>query len=72
MAFVLKVGKSTGNTVTVTARKPRSVSAGFKTSALDSARRAGIVGVFSGPPDLAAKRKRYARAKAHGKAGACR
>ena len=53
-------------------RKPKSVSAGFKTSALDSARRAGIVGVFSGLPDLAANRKRYARAKAHGKAGTAR
>lgn len=59
-------------TMTSTARKLKTVSAGFKTSALDSARRAGVVGAFSGPPDLAANRKRYARAKAHGKAGTAR
>lgn len=59
-------------TVTGTARKPKPVSAAFKTSALDSARRAGIVGAYSGPPDLAANRKRYARAKPHGKTGAAR
>ena len=53
--------------MTGTARKPKTVAARFKTSALASARRAGIVGVFSGPSDLAANRKRYARAKANGK-----
>jgi hypothetical protein len=58
--------------VTAAARKPKSVTAGFKTSALASARRAGIVGVYSGPTDLAANRKRYSRAKAHGKAGTAR
>jgi len=36
-------------------RKQRAVP--FKTSALESARRAGIAGVFSDPPDLAANRK---------------
>ena len=58
--------------MTTPARKPKTVSAGFKTSALDSARRAGVVGAFSGPPDLAANRKRYARVKGHGIAGAAR
>lgn len=58
--------------VTASAHKPKPVSAGFKTSALESARRAGIVGVYAGPADLAANRKRYSRAKAHGKAGAAR
>jgi hypothetical protein len=58
--------------VTSTARKPKPAPGVFKTSALESARRFGIVGAYSGPPDLAANRKRYARAKAHGKAGAAR
>ena len=60
--------------VTSTARKLKLKPAPgvFKTSALESARRFGIVGAYSGPPDLAANRKRYARAKAHGKAGAAR
>jgi hypothetical protein len=55
-----------------TTRKTKSAPTVFKTSALESARRAGIVGAYSGPPDLAANRKKYARAKAHGKAGAPR
>ncbi len=42
-------------------RKQRAVP--FKTSALESARRAGIAGVFSGPPDLAANRKKYLKEK---------
>ena len=58
--------------MTRTARKPKPASEAYKTSALDSARRAGIVGAYSGPPDLAANRKRYAKAKVHGKAGAAR
>ena len=58
--------------MTGTVRRPKSVSAGFKTSALDSARRAGVVGPYAGPPGLAANRKRYARAKARGKTGAAR
>jgi len=48
--------------VTNTARKPKAAPGAFKTSALESARRFGIVGAYSGPPDLAAHRKRYARA----------
>ena len=44
--------------MTRTARKSKAVSERFKTSALDSARRAGIVGAYAGPPDLAANRKR--------------
>ena len=59
-------------TVANTARKPKPVTAGFKTSALASARRAGIAGAYAGPPDLAANRKRYARTKAHGKASTAR
>lgn len=43
----------------------------FKTSALESARRAGIAGVFAGPPDLAAK-KIYLKEKLRGKAGPAR
>lgn len=58
--------------MTRTARKPKPIPERYKTSALDSARRAGIVGAYAGPPDLAANRKRYGRAKAHGKAGAAR
>lgn len=58
--------------MTRAARKPRPVSGKYKTNALESARRAGIVGAYSGPVDLAANRKRYGRAKAHGKAGAAR
>jgi len=58
--------------VTSIARKPKPAPGPFKTSALESARRAGIVGAYSGPPDLAVNRKRYARAKAYGKAGAAR
>ena len=54
-------------TMADTARKSKPVTTGFKTSALASARRAGIAGVYAGPPDLAANRKRYARARAHGK-----
>ena len=41
--------------------KRKQPPAQFKTSALESARRAGIAGVFSGPPDLAASRKKYLR-----------
>ncbi len=52
--------------VTSTARKPKPAPGVFKTSALESARRFGILGAYSGPPDLAANRKRYARAKTHG------
>lgn len=48
-------------------RKQRVVP--FKTSALESARRAGIAGSFAGPPDLAANRKKYLKEKMHGKAG---
>ena len=58
--------------LTGTARKAKSASASFRSSALESARRAGIAGAFAGPPDLATNRKRYARARAHGKAGAAR
>ena len=58
--------------MTSTVRKLKPAPGPFKTSALESARRAGIVGAYSGPPDLAANRKRYARAKAHGKVGVAR
>lgn len=64
--------KSMGETLTGAAGTTKAVTSGFKTSALESARRAGVVGAFSGPPDLAANRKRYARAKAHGKTGTAR
>ena len=64
--------KSTENFVTEPSRKPKADSARFKTSALESARRAGLVGAHVGPPDLAANRKRYSRAKANGKTGAAR
>ncbi len=44
----------------------------FKTSALESARRAGIAGAFAGPSDLAANRKKYLKDKLRGKAGTAR
>ena len=44
-------------------RKQRLAS--FKT--MESARRAGIAGAFSGPPDLAANRKKYLKEKLSGK-----
>ena len=58
--------------VTGPARKLKPDSASFKTSALESAHRAGLAGALVGPPDLAANRKRYSRAKANGKTGAAR
>ena len=58
--------------VTGSVRKPKHVAASFKTSALESARRAGLAGAHVGPSDLAANRKRYSRAKANGKTGAAR
>lgn len=44
----------------------------FRTSALQSARRAGVAGVFSGPPDLAANRRKYLKEKLNGKTGVAR
>ena len=64
--------KTTEKIVTGPARRPKPVAAVFKTSALESARRAGLAGAHVGPPDLAANRKRYSRAKANGKTGATR
>ncbi len=52
--------------------KRKHRAAPFKTSALESARRAGIAGVFAGPPDLAANRKKSLKEKLHGKAGIAR
>ena len=43
--------------------KRKQSAAPFKTSALESARRAGIAGAFAGPPDLAANRKKYLKAR---------
>jgi hypothetical protein len=52
--------------------KRKQLPASFKTSALESARRAGIVGAFSGPSDLAANRKKYLKEKLGGKARTAR
>ena len=49
--------------------KRKQRPAPFKTSALESARRAGIGGVFAGPPDLAANRKKYLKERLCGKTG---
>lgn len=51
-------------------RKQRA--APFRTSALQSARRAGVAGVFSGLPDLAANRRKYLKEKLRGKTGVAR
>lgn len=53
--------------MTRTARKPKPVSGRYKTSALESARRVGIVGAYSGPVDLAANRKRNGFAISRGR-----
>ncbi len=57
-----------GNAMPAISPKGKQRAAPFKTSALESARRAGIAGVFDGPPDLAANRKKYLKEKLHGKA----
>ena len=49
--------------MTRTTHKPKPASKAYKTSAPDSARRAGIVGAYAGPADLAVNRKRYRLAK---------
>ena len=58
-----------GDAMTAISSKRKQRAAPFKTSALESARRAGIAGVFAGPPDLAANRKKYLKEKQRGKAG---
>jgi len=57
---------------TAASTKRKTQATPFKTSALESARRAGIVGAFDGPADLALNRKKYARDKASGKTRAAR
>ena len=57
---------------TAATTKRKTETAPFRTSALDSARRAGMVGAFDGPADLALNRKKHARDKASGKARAAR
>ena len=51
--------------------KRKQRAAPFKTSALESARRAGIAGVFAGPPDLAANRKKWRSTLARSRHGWC-
>ena len=58
-----------GDAMPTLSPKRKQRAAPFKTSALESARRAGIAGVFSGPPDLAANRKKYLKEKMRGKTG---
>jgi hypothetical protein len=61
-----------GDAMPAMSPKRKQRAAPFKTSALESARRAGIAGVFAGPPDLAANRKKYLKEKLRGKAGTAR
>ena len=61
-----------GDAMSTILPKRKQRAAPFKTSALESARRAGIAGVFAGPPDLAANRKKYLKEKLRGKAGTAR
>ena len=61
-----------GDAMPTISSKRKQRAAPFKTSALESARRAGIAGVFAGPPDLAANRKKYLKEKLRGKAGTAR
>lgn len=54
---------------TNTSSNRKAKPAARRTSALDALRASGMVGMFSGAPDLASSRKRIIKEKLRGKAG---